>query len=107
MSRKKDLILLKQSAQVFSYQWLQVFFLYEKRDKGINLAWSLPKSYVTQAVLRNRLKRWGREALKKSAFRGSLLIFFLKRDRLFFKNIKRKEFDSVFEKFLEKWDKKN
>ena len=106
LSRKKDFDRLKQTAQVFSYQWLKAFFLYEERDKSISLAWSLPKSYIAQAVLRNRLKRWGREALRKNAFKGHLFIVFLKREKSFYRNMKRKDFDSVFKKLLENLEKK-
>ena len=101
LSGKKDFNFLKRKAQVFSYQWLKVFFLCEEKGKRISLAWSLPKSYVAQSVLRNRFKRWGREALRKSAFRGKIFVVFLRRDKSFYKNMRRKDFDSVFKAFLE------
>ena len=106
LSGKKDFIFLRQGARVFSYQWLKVFFLYREEDKNINLAWSLPKSYVTPAVLRNRFKRWGREALRQSLFRGKIFIVFLKKDKSFYKKMKKKDFDNVFKNFLENFGKK-
>ena len=106
LSQKKDFDSFKQQAQVFSHQWLKVFFLYEKRKTGISLNWSLPKAYITQAVLRNRFKRWGREALGKSEFKGFIFVLFLRRNKDFYKKMKRKDFDSVFKVLLETLDKK-
>ena len=106
MSRKKDFDFLKQEAEVFSFRWLKVLFLHKKLEKKICLAWSLPKSYISQAVLRNRFKRWGKENLKRSSFKGDLFLLFLKRDKSFYRDIKRKDFDIVFEKILSALDKK-
>ena len=106
LSRKKDFDFLKNSAENFSFQWLKAFFFYKKGEKGISLAWGLPKNYISQAVLRNRLKRWGRENLKKSDFKGLLFILFLKQDKNFYKNMKRTDFDATFKKLLQTLDKK-
>ena len=106
LNRKKDFDFLKKEAEIFTFRWLKALFLYKQKDKSTRLAWVMPKKYIKQAVLRNRLKRMGREVLKKSAFKGSLIVFFLKREKGFYKNLKRKEFNIVFEKLLLVLDKK-
>ena len=102
LSQKRDLNLLKEQALSFSHQWLKVLVLYEKEAKTLKSAWSLPKKNVPNSVIRNRLKRWGRENLKNSSLKGLILIFFSKRDGGFYKKLKRRDFDHVFNGVLEK-----
>ena len=102
LSRKKDFDLLKKKALPFSCQWLKALFLYEEKAAGIKPAWSLPKKYVSDSVTRNRLKRWGRENLRKSPLKGFLLLVFFQRERGFYKKLRRKDFDYVFNRVLEK-----
>ena len=101
LSQKSDLDLLRKSASSFSFQWLKVFF-YKEDQKDLKVAFSLPKKYISLAVTRNRLKRWGRESLKKSGLKGLFLVVLLKKDKGFYKKLKRKEFIYVFHRVLEK-----
>ena len=66
----------------------------------------MPKKYIEKASLRNRFRRWGKENLKIKGFKGKAFVIFLKRDKSFYRTIKRKDFDFVFEKFFECLDKK-
>lgn len=102
LSQKKDMNLLRKEAKAFTHQWLKTLFLCEPKAPHLKLAWSLPKKYISDAVTRNRLKRWGREKLRKSSLRGLALMVFFKRDKAFYKNLKRKDFDYVFDCILEK-----
>ena len=102
LSQKKEIDRLRNQARVFSYCWLKAFFLYEEKTKTLKLAWSLPKKYVADSVTRNRLKRWGRENLKKSSLRGLILMGFFQKNKSFYKKLKRKDFDYVFNHILEK-----
>ena len=102
LSQKKDFDLLRKQACSFSHQWLKAFFLYKDETENLKLAWSLPKQYVSHSVTRNRLKRWGRDNFKKSSLRGLILMVFCPRDQSFYKKLKRKDFDYVFDHVLEK-----
>lgn len=102
LSQKKEFDLLKKKALKFSYLWLKAFFLSEDKAKGLKLAWSVPKKYVPDSVTRNRLKRWGRENLRKSSLKGLIFMVFLRREKAFYKKLKRKDFDDVFKVVLEK-----
>lgn len=106
LNRKKDFDLLKKSARAFSFRWLKIFFLY-KKEGSLQVAWSLSKRNISSSVLRNRLKRWGRENMRRSHLMGLALVVFLRRDRDFFKNLRREDFDFVFNSVLEKIDRKN
>lgn len=70
--------------------------------KALKLAWILPKKYIPSSVVRNRLKRWGRDNLRKIFLEGWILVIFLKRDKSFYKSLKRKDFDNVLGHILEK-----
>ena len=78
--------------------------IYSKNDtQPLLSAWSLPKKYIPRAVDRNRLRRWGRESLRVSDLKkGHLLMVFLPKEKLFYKKLKRKDFDSVFKNVMEK-----
>ena len=102
LKQRKDFDLLKRQSVSFSYQWLRIF-LYIRSRKVLKVAWSVKKTYISQAVVRNRLKRWGRENLKASSLSGFCFVVFLKKkDKNFYKRLKRKEFDDVFKALLEK-----
>ena len=86
----------KKKAQ---YGWLRAVLT--PGDKEVLCHWSLPKRCVSRAVDRNRLKRWGRENLKAIEIKGRLLVIFLPaKEKGFYKNLGRKDFDSVFYKVL-------
>jgi len=102
LSRKQEFKLLKKESKRFSEKWLKILFLHKNTSKKLKLAWSLPKKYVPEAVTRNRLKRWGRENMKNSSLKGLALIVFFQRSKSFYKNLKRKDFNCVFNCVLEK-----
>lgn len=61
------------------------------------LHFSLPKKYIPRAIDRNRMRRWGREEWRKTPFiktRGFLI--FLKKEKDFYRHLKRKEFNHAF-----------
>lgn len=107
LSLKKDFDLLKSQARSFSCQWLKAFFASDEKSNSLKAAWSLPKRHVADSVTRNRLKRWGRERLRGSSLKGLILLSFLKRERGFYQQIRRKDFDSVFDRLLEKIKKES
>lgn len=91
-----------------SYKWLKISFC--QTDKPLRFFWVISKKNIPLAVTRNRLKRWGRlflkeEAFKKSLnknfFKGDFLIFFLKKEKAFYKELKKTEFDEIFYKVFE------
>ena len=96
--------MLKKSAKVFSESFLKVLFLEQKGDP--RMAWSLPKAFISLAVSRNKIKRWGRDSFKKTGLEAWIFVMALKRDKKFYKDLKRKEFDHVFEKIIKKTQQK-
>ncbi len=106
LRKKRDILRLKKKGQGFFYDWIRVVYLKEE-ERALFAAWSIPKKYIPRAVDRNRLRRWGRENLKKSLIRkGQLLTMFLPKEKGFYKNLKRKDFDNVFKNIMEKIYKK-
>lgn len=70
------------------------------------MGWTLPR-FVGMAVVRNRLKRWGREQIKKwntEDWPETLnLNFVFKRKQVgFYRDLSREEFNIVFEKAFNK-----
>ena len=102
LSQKKDFESLKKQGQQIDHLWLRAYFLNDKKVKGLKVAWSLSKKQIPRAVIRNRFKRWGRENLKQTTLKGLVLLVFSKKDKEFFKNLKRKDFDNVFHGVLQK-----
>ncbi len=102
LKKKKDIGLVKNKGRSFFYSWMKVLY-FKNKEQDLFGAWSLPKKYIPRAVDRNRLKRWGCEDLKRSFLNeGFLLVMFLPKEKGFYKNLKRKDFDSVFKKVMEK-----
>lgn len=113
LNEKKN---LKRSV---SYKWLKLSFI--KKDNPPSLFWIFPKKHIPLAVTRNRLKRWGRLAFKEQMSlknlqkRGLFLekknnierllsgdwLFFALKEKNFYKTIKKKDFDHVFNKAFE------
>ena len=106
LSRKEDFIRLKKRGRTFSYKWLRVYFLSEDQKGALRMAWSLSKKAIPLAVVRNRLKRQGRERLKKTSLKGFILIKFYAHDKLFYKKLKKKDFNLVFDTLLETMSQK-
>ena len=101
LSEKKDFEVLKKRGKKFSHAWMSFIFSSHK-EKTLKLAWILSKKNISSAVLRNRLKRWGRDNLRKQALKGLILISCYKKEPGFYKSLRREEFDNVFFKILKK-----
>lgn len=76
----------------------------ENGTQDLRLGWTIPK-FVGNAVLRNRLKRWGREFIREFHNRPSsrdrgfdVNIVLRRRSKEFYKELRRKEFDVALEK---------
>lgn len=103
LSRRADF--LKLRAEGHSYHinsWLLVNF--QKTDLGvIRCGWTISR-YVGSAVVRNRLRRWGREYLRQWAKGKSLSVdmnlIFKRREPGFYKEIGREEFNGAMEKIV-------
>ena len=85
--------------KTYRYRWLKGVSLKNNFQK---LFWSLSKKDIPQAVIRNRLKRWGRENMKKASCKTSFLFVFLSQKKGFYENLRRKDFDAVFNEVLGK-----
>lgn len=97
--KKRQADILSQSSS-FSFRWLRL--LYKEGAEKLELRWGLSKKVIPDSVTRNRFKRWGRENIKKTNLKGFLSIVFFKRSKNFYKEMKRKDFDYVFYRGLEK-----
>ena len=105
LNKKKDFEFLKKHSSFFSYKWLKVWAVFQWENPDLKVAWSLSKKQVSHSVVRNRLKRWGRENLRGTHIRGMMLFVFSSyNDR--YKNLKRKDFDNVFRSLLDQIQKK-
>ena len=82
--------------------WMKgVFF----KETG-KLQFSLTKKTIPRAVDRNRIRRWGREEWKKVPFKTGGLFIFLKKEKNFYRYLKRKEFNHVFTEMMKKLKEK-
>ena len=70
------------------------------------MAWALPKSLAPHSTTRNKIKRWGRGFFKKANLEVWLLLVFLKKEKGFYKSLKRKDFYHVFERVIKRIAKK-
>jgi ribonuclease P protein component len=71
----------------------------------IRCGWTIPRQ-IGPAVVRNRLRRWGREYLRKwsADFAQSLDVnlIFKRKEKGFYKSVNHKEFDEAMDKFVVK-----
>lgn len=74
-------------------------------DLGLRCGWTIPRQ-VGPAVVRNRLRRWGREFLRKWLKREKKSLdvnfVFKRKEQGFYRALDHKEFDEAFEKMLGK-----
>lgn len=94
----------KEGKKVSVKGWMLIGY----RVNGLNVhryAWTIPK-YVGVAVLRNKLKRWGREFFKNSKSNDGvgldLNVVFRRQPTEFYKNLTHKEYDSTLQTALER-----
>ena len=98
--RRADFLELKERGRFFHINsWLAVNFK-KNNQKSLRWAWTLPRK-TGKAVVRNRLKRWGRENLSDFRQKNLDVNFIFKiKTHAFYKNLKRDEFDKAFEKLF-------
>jgi ribonuclease P protein component len=104
LTRRADFLRLKERGRSFHVnQWLLVNF--EATERGhLRGGWTIP-AYVGNAVIRNRLRRWGREFLRarRSEFAGVDVNFvFKRRDKALFRTLTHAEFTDAMEKMVVK-----
>jgi len=84
--------------------WLFASFF---KEKNLKVGFTLPRK-VAKACVRNKLRRWMKEILRKESFSSPLHINFVFSSRNknfgreFFKNLKYREFEYEFSKGLKK-----
>ncbi len=73
----------------------------------IRCGWSIPR-HVGSAVIRNRLRRWGREYLRKWSDGHTrdwdINLVFKRREKDFFRNLDHRKFDEEMGKFVARLD---
>lgn len=79
---------------------------FDRTDRSeIRCGMTLPRQTGT-AVVRNRLKRWGREYLRRwaktSRLSLDLNLIFKRRDKGFYATVTHEEFDGAFDKLVAK-----
>lgn len=103
LSRRADFLKLKAEGQVFHVNnWLLVNL--QRTDGGhIRCGWTISKQVGT-AVVRNRLRRWGREYLRRGTVDHALSVdmnlIFKRRESGFYKSLGREEFNEAMEKTM-------
>ena len=91
--------MLKGKPSAFSHKWLKILFVEGKEN--LYIKWVLSKKNIPRSVIRNRLKRWTRDCLRKKMIKGQVVIIMLKRDKNFYKKLRRESFDNVFKTVFE------
>jgi ribonuclease P protein component len=105
LSRRADFLNLKATGRSFHVNaWLLVNLQATERGE-IRCGWTLPRQTGT-AVVRNRLKRWGREYLRKWARESKksldINLIFKRRDKGFYASVSHEEFDGAMDKLAAK-----
>jgi len=100
LNRRADFLALKASGRVVHVNsWL--LLNWRPQEDGVRCGWTIP-SHVGPAVLRNRLKRWGREFLRRwagPAGGGLDMNVILKRKQDgFYRELTHREFDEAMDK---------
>ncbi len=84
---------------MFPSHWMLVSFSTNDLEQ-VRCGWTIP-TYVGPAVVRNRLRRWGREYFRLNAkeFLGlDLNMVFRRQEKKFYRDLDHEELDQVFEK---------
>ncbi len=102
--RRSDFLELKATGRVVHVDsWLLVNWRFSKQHK-IRCGWTIP-SHIGNAVIRNRMKRWGREFWRnwiraRELHSGVDVNFvFKRRPNDFYKTLTHEKFDIAMEKF--------
>jgi ribonuclease P protein component len=81
----------------------------QKTDSGeMRLGWTISR-YTGSAVVRNRLRRWGREYLRKwrkgNRLGLDLNLIFKRKEKGFYKALSHEEFDGALDKLVSKLER--
>lgn len=104
LQRRADFLLLKTEGKRSSPRRWTTFFSHENSTGSLRVGFTLSRK-VGPAVLRNRLRRWGREffrqALKEGLQMGvDINVVFRPMEPDFYKSLSHDEFDRAFSKGL-------
>lgn len=102
LRHQSDFQQLREQGQfVHITHWLAVSFN-KNNEKSLRWAWTTSKK-IGSAVVRNRLKRWGRDFVREFNDKEMDINFIFKiRKREFYKDLSREEFDDAFQKAFKK-----
>lgn len=102
LKRQSDFQQLKNDGQfVHITHWLAVSFQNNNKP-SLRWAWTTSKK-IGSAVVRNRLKRWGREFVREFNDKQIDINFIFKiKNKDFYKGLSRSEFDQAFKKAFSK-----
>lgn len=103
LRRQRDFSNLRKDGRiVYPCAWLMVSFL-PNEIKKLRFGWTVPK-YIGTAITRNRLKRWGREYLRKWVKENELQVdinfIFKRRSEEFYNELSHAEFDAALSSAL-------
>ena len=98
ITRRADYLRLKERGRSFHVnQWLLVN--YEATDRGFLRNGGTIPTYVGRAVLRNRLRRWGREFVREwrrtNVPSVDVNFVFKRRDKVLYRELTHVEFDEA------------
>lgn len=102
---RADFVSLKNSGQRYSpSKWLTFYFI-ESKTTEIRVGYTLSRK-VGSAVLRNRLRRWGREFFRQTIKDGlqagvNINVVFRPMETGFYQKLDHKDFDRIFSKGFE------
>ena len=108
LERSLEFQKLRANGQSFHINsWLLVNVQKTNMDE-LRLGWTIPRQVGT-AVVRNRLRRWGREYLRRwSETAGKSLdinLIFKRQEKGFYRLLNHKEFDEAFKKLSHKLER--
>ncbi|MGE3680502.1 MAG: ribonuclease P protein component [Bdellovibrionales bacterium] len=108
LSRRSDFLSLKSNGRsIHVNSWLIVNLQRTELDE-IRCGWTISRQ-IGSAVIRNRLRRWGKEYLRRWAAQGrgglDLNVIFRRRDRSFYSELSHEDFDKVMEKLVRRLER--
>ena len=93
LKRRSDFLNIKQQGQFLHVNtWLGVSFI-KSQQHTLRWGWTLSKK-IGNAVTRNRLKRWGKEFVRRQEGSGvDVNLIFKNKGKEFYKQLSHEEFD--------------
>jgi len=106
LTRRADFLTLKENGNIFHVNsWLLVNWAARGESRSVRCGWTIP-GHIGSSVLRNRLKRWGREFLRKwpAPFESGvdLNVIMKRKEPAFYRSLEHKDFDVAMEKMVAK-----